>query len=141
MTPTERLELLLGGDAAPVLAPTVIASLLEDAARPDPDGLLPGDLGWIPTYDFNMAAALGYRYKAAMVAGGYDFAVEGKSFNRSQAFDHFEQMSKKFSLLQATTGGLGSIRLGTDSYGRPAEVGDYIWATDGYWEYKGLQIP
>lgn len=109
MEPLERLTLMLGGDNAPALGAEVIQSLLEDSAREDEEGRDPLDPEWEPTYDFDAAAAVGFQMKAAKVAGGYDFAVEGKSFSRSQAFEHFQQMARFHAL--RTSGGMYSIRL------------------------------
>jgi len=38
---------------------------------------------WSPTYDLNAAAAEGWRWKAAKVAGEFDFNTDQQSFTRS----------------------------------------------------------
>lgn len=42
---------------------------------------------WIATYDLNAAAADIWDEKAAALAANYDFATQGQSFQRSQAFE------------------------------------------------------
>ena len=39
---------------------------------------------WAGHYDLNAAAAEGWRWKAATVAGAYDFAADGQTFNRAE---------------------------------------------------------
>lgn len=39
---------------------------------------------WSPTYDLNAAAAEGWRWKAARVAGSFDFSTDQQDFSRSQ---------------------------------------------------------
>jgi hypothetical protein len=38
---------------------------------------------WAPTYDLNAAAAEGWRWKAARVAGEFDFATDQQTFDRT----------------------------------------------------------
>ncbi|HEY8818405.1 MAG TPA: hypothetical protein VIM25_06260 [Candidatus Limnocylindrales bacterium] len=42
---------------------------------------------WAPTYDLNAAAAEGWRWKAALVAGLFDFKTDQQDFSRSQMSD------------------------------------------------------
>lgn len=80
----------------PVLTEDQIDALLVAARRPDANGLLPGDEGWIPTWDLNAGAADGWEYKAGLVAGGYDFGEDGQHFNRSQMYAQFIAQADRF---------------------------------------------
>lgn len=43
---------------------------------------------WIESYDLNVAAAEGWRWKAAKVASEFDFVTDGNQFARSQKYAH-----------------------------------------------------
>ncbi len=47
-----------------------------------------GSVLWTPRYDLNRAAAEGWRQKAAMLAGRFNFSADGASYDVSQAYDN-----------------------------------------------------
>lgn len=51
---------------------------------------------WIPTYDLNAAAAEIWEEKAAALQDKYDFAADGGSYHRSQAYEQACSMAGKY---------------------------------------------
>lgn len=47
---------------------------------------------WAPTYDLNAGAAEGWRWKAAKVAGSFDFSTDQQDFSRSQMSEMCQAM-------------------------------------------------
>ena len=91
-----RLKAMLAWDQPPALTQTEIDQLLEMSKLRDPYDLPPDDANWTPTWDLNIGAAEGWRWKAAKVAGNYGFSTDGQSFNREQVHDHCLRMSESF---------------------------------------------
>lgn len=84
-TAMARIESMVAASSAPALDSGQLDELLVIARRPDSNGLLPSDENWAGAYDLNAAAAEGWRWKAAKVAGEFGFSSDGQSFNREQA--------------------------------------------------------
>jgi hypothetical protein len=96
-TPAQtRLKAMTASSAAPALSDTEIAALLSLASLADSGGLAPADASWIPTYDFNRAAAEGWRWKAAKAAAGYGFTADGATYQREQIMDHCNKMIAQY---------------------------------------------
>jgi hypothetical protein len=68
----------------PTLSDDEATTLLGMSALVDRAGYAPPDAAWTPTYDLNIGAAEGWRWKAAAVAGKVDFSADGGSYQRSQ---------------------------------------------------------
>jgi hypothetical protein len=51
---------------------------------------------WVPTYDLNAAAADIWDEKAAWLAGKYDFAADGGTYHRSQAYEQAAKMARYY---------------------------------------------
>ena len=49
---------------------------------------------WVPTYDLHAAAAQVWQEKASLLVGGFDFAADGASFSRSQAYEMAMKQSR-----------------------------------------------
>lgn len=112
----ERLESMVAASSSPTLTTAEVDQLMLIAARPDGDGLLPDAGGWSGTYDLNAAAAEGWRWKAAKVAGDFTFATDGQTFNRSDMVKACQAMALTYSKRVA-----GSI---------PLVARDSEWDTD-----------
>lgn len=56
------------------------------------------------SYDLNGAIADGWRERAGQQAQAYDFKVEGRSFSRSQWFEHCMVMASRFDLFSTGKG-------------------------------------
>jgi hypothetical protein len=59
------------------------------------------------SYDLYGAVADGWRERAGQQAGGYDFRVEGRSYNRSQWFEHCMSMAAQYDSLKTGASGWG----------------------------------
>lgn len=51
---------------------------------------------WAGTYDLNAAAAEGWRWKAAKVAGAFSFSTDGQSFNRAEMARACQEMARTY---------------------------------------------
>lgn len=119
-----RLALMCGASTAPLLSNAEVVSLLALAALPDADDLVSGDTGWIPTYNLNVAAAEGWRWKAGRVSSAIDFGADGAEFKRSQLFKHCNDMAAMYEKQAAGPGVAGLV-------GSPAVGGSVTWADIG----------
>lgn len=63
-----------------------------------------GAATWIPTYDLNLAAAEGWRWKKAASAGRITFTADGATFNRDQFLAHCEAMIATYAPAFVGTG-------------------------------------
>lgn len=90
---------------APTLSVSEVDRLLERARVTDDSGLEPGETGYVDTYSqsgVNAAIAMGFRMKAAKVAGKVDLKAGDVSLARSQAFTALSRRA-------ASAGGIGSL--------------------------------
>jgi hypothetical protein len=96
-TPSDRLAELIANDQQPTLSPEALEQILERHRMVDKDGYAPNDVDWIPTYDFNRAAAEGWRLKAGRVAADFNITIEGRQLSRSDLVKQFLQMAKEYA--------------------------------------------
>lgn len=94
-----RLVSMLGGDARPVLTDAEVDALLDAYAARDTDGLAPTDTGWAGEWYMNAAAAEGWRWKAAKVAGDYTFMADGAQFSKGQVLANCERMAAQYAAM------------------------------------------
>jgi len=99
LTQRALLETMLANDEEPILSEDVIETLLENAQVRDRNGVYPDQDGYDLTYNLNVAAARGWRLKAARVAADYDLDVDGKGLSRSQMVDQFLSMASAYAKL------------------------------------------
>ena len=73
---------------------------------------------WIPTYDLHAAAAVIWEEKAGALTGNFDFAADGASFSRSQAYDMAMKQARRHSARRAPTTLTQIVepRLSTETY-------------------------
>jgi len=129
-----QLASMLGDGAEPVLTVDELTTLLALAARADRFGRYPTDATWENTYALNAAAAEGWRWKAAKVAGDFKFTVDGNSYDRDQVHTHCLAMAAEFLSREGgqgtlNTGGYAGYSLGeltTDPYGNPIGFGGVL---------------
>ena len=62
---TTRLRAMTAADTDPTLDDTEITTLVNMSKIADVYGLWPTDTGWTPTFNLNIGAAEGWRWKAA----------------------------------------------------------------------------
>lgn len=98
-----RLGSMLAYDAEPTLTDMELGDLRDMSAVVDSNGLAPSDSGWTPTYNLNIGAAVGWRWKAAKVAGMPDFSTVGLSVSRSQLTKLCLDMATSYSRKGAST--------------------------------------
>lgn len=91
------LERMTSADTDPWLSMDDIDALLLLARRPDRDGRNPDDPAWIETWDLNVAAAEGWRWKAGKVAERFAFSADGASYNRDQVWQHCQTQAAMYS--------------------------------------------
>ena len=91
-----RLGSMTAAATAPTLSDGELNTLLDMHQVADSAGFAPGATDYVPTYDFNRAAAEGWRWKAARVAGQFDFNADGATYNRSQKLDMCEKMIRQY---------------------------------------------
>ena len=109
MTPRDRLARMTAATEAPALNDADLDELLRGARRIDAAGLPPTDTAWTPTYDLNAAAAEGWRWKQARVAGtqireSFDGDYGSADFRALE----FARIAQYYEHKQ-----VGSVRIGT----------------------------
>lgn len=92
MTPIQKIGRMTASSSEPVLEEADLQQLLAEFCRPDPEGRPPTDLNWAPTYDFNAAAAEGWRWKAARASEMIAADLDGARLSAEQIFEHCERM-------------------------------------------------
>jgi len=101
----DKLSKLVDAEGEPVLSNDDLDALLADAAVGD-------------TYDFNAAAAEGWRVKAARAAQMTSYSVGDLSVNNEQIFTHCMQMVDVYEGIGSSVGDtrkkLISVRVGID---------------------------
>jgi hypothetical protein len=83
---------MTAADAEPALQEADLQQLLAEFARPDSEGRPPTDLNWTPAYDYNAAAAEGWRWKAARASEMIAADLDGAKLSAEQLFEHCERM-------------------------------------------------
>lgn len=85
----------------------------------DASGYAPTDTAWVGNWDINQAAANIWEEKAATLAAGFDFSVDGGDYKRSQAHAQAVQTARFFRsrrqmssyTMVVTPKPLGAVRL------------------------------
>lgn len=88
---------LVAATSRPVLDPGPLGRLLDRHAMADPEGRGPLAEGWTGTWDLNAAAAEGWRLKAGMVAGDFNFSADGASYSKADVLAHCLEMETKYA--------------------------------------------
>jgi hypothetical protein len=97
-------------EQSPVLTDEDLAALVAVARNPD------------GTFSVNRAAAEGWRWKAARVAGGFSFSADGVSVDKTMLLGHCREMIRLYQ-----KGRVRSVRVGTDI--APGEVPGWYQTT------------
>jgi hypothetical protein len=91
-----RLQAMTAWDTAPELTDDEITSLVVMSRIADPYGMWPGDTGWTPTYNLNIGAAEGWRWKVARAD-----SLDGGNVTSSKVGDVSETYSSPAERFQA----------------------------------------
>lgn len=106
---------MVAKDNTPTLSDQDVDDLVAIAARPD------------GTYDLNRAAAEGWRWKAAKVAGYFNITIDGGGINRGDLLEH---CTKMVELYTKGRGRVRSIRTAagtaTDTPYRYLQAGEWL---------------
>jgi hypothetical protein len=81
----------------PVLSDATLNRILDQWATPDTEGRPASDAAWVPSFDLNAAAAEGWRLKAGMVAGDFNFSADGASYSKADVLAHCLEMEAKYA--------------------------------------------
>ncbi len=84
-------------EAQPTLSSEEIDDLLIQFRKTDAAGVKAGEIGWIPTYNLNAAAAEGWRWKAAKASELISVDLDGERLSSQMVFEHCERMAKTYS--------------------------------------------
>lgn len=88
---------LVSADTVPILDAPTLLLILHEARRIDEYGRIYTDADWIPTYNFNKAAARGWEIKAGKCSDLFNFSSDVNSFQRQQIYQHCIEMSQRYS--------------------------------------------
>jgi hypothetical protein len=92
-----RIRRLCAADHEPILTDADVDDLVEMARRPDVNGVMPTEDGWIPTFDIFYAVSSGWDTKAANAAGDFRFEEDNQVFYREQVVAHCLAMAKRYN--------------------------------------------
>jgi hypothetical protein len=81
----------------PILSPETLGRVLDQWRTPDAEGRPATDAAWVGSYDLNAAAAEGWRIKAGMVAGDFNFSADGASYSKADVLAHCLEMETKYA--------------------------------------------
>lgn len=87
------------GIAAPAWPTTSGATVADGTVTWTEAGLAP----WVPTFDLDVAAAEGWRWKAGKATARFNFAEDGQRFDRAQVYQHCVRMTEFFAQRMAMT--------------------------------------
>lgn len=108
-----RLKAMTAWDTEPSLTDDEMTSLLSMSKIADIYGLWPSDAGWTPTFNLNIGAAEGWRWKAARAD-----SLEGGNVTSSRVGDVSETYSSPAERFQAKADMYSKKITGTISAGR-----------------------
>lgn len=92
-----RLKRMTAWDSEPQLSDGDLDDLLSLYSTFDKNGVVPGDLSWIPTYRLNAAAAEGWRWKSARASELISVDLDGERMSSNQVFEHCQRMIQTYS--------------------------------------------
>lgn len=99
-TMKNRLKRMTAADSQPVLSSDDLSDLLSMFQKTDANGVIPGVVGWVPSYHLNAAAAEGWRWKSAKAAELVSIDLDGERMSSNQMFDQCERMISQYSRKQ-----------------------------------------
>lgn len=117
-----RVSLYSAPDKAPLVTQDEVGQVVDAARTVDADGLSPGSVGYLDTWDLNGAISAVWAIKAARCAGDFNFSADGSSFSKADILAHCLEMEAKYAA-RSQTGGLGTIQVtGTNGPFNPLDT-------------------
>lgn len=96
-SPKDKLKKMTSWNIAPELADGEVDELLIQFGLTDSGGLGPIEVGWVPTYDFNGAAAAGWLIKAGRASELVEVDPPGSGLFSSRVFDNCRAMARIYA--------------------------------------------
>ena len=107
-TALDRLKRMTAWASEPTLSSDDLELLLDQFSTQDVNGVSPGGVDWIPTYNLRSAAAEGWRWKAAKASELQSTDLDGDRMSANQIFDHCQKMIKTYSTTASFSVGQGT---------------------------------
>ncbi len=101
-----QLERMIAHTTFPVLSVADVDTLIALAKRPDSEGREPTDIGWVPTWNLDAAAATGWEWKAGRTSGDFNFGEDGQRFDRAQVHQHCLAMADMYGRHRGRSGSI-----------------------------------
>ncbi|MEZ5421848.1 MAG: hypothetical protein R2682_01980 [Pyrinomonadaceae bacterium] len=96
MTPEERLKIYVAWTQEPQLSQAEISELLAMSQITDSSGVIPGGVGYVPTYDLRRAAKEGWSWKMGKCSDMVSSDMDGDRMSSNQLFDHCQTMRRRY---------------------------------------------
>jgi hypothetical protein len=96
-TALARLRAMTASDTDPTLSDSELMLLLGMCQLEDEDGLAPDDVDWTGTYNLNLGAAEGWRWKAGKCSNRFAFRDDLNDYQRQQVNEHCLKIAKEYS--------------------------------------------
>lgn len=89
------LVLRTAADQEPVVTNAQVETFLGMCKLADIAGRAPADASWVPTWDLDLAEAMIYERKAAMIAQQVTFERDGSKFDLTDRVNGYKEMAEK----------------------------------------------
>jgi hypothetical protein len=96
-TALARLRAMTASDTDPTLSDSELMLLLGMCQLEDEDWLAPDDVDWTGTYNLNLGAAEGWRWKAGKCSNRFAFRDDLNDYQRQQVNEHCLKIAKEYS--------------------------------------------
>ena len=108
------LVLRTAADLEPVVTNANVETFLNECKLADSAGRAPTDTAWVPTWDLDLAEAMIYERKAAMIGQQVTFSRDGSKFDLTDRVQGYKDMAMKAR--RRRIGGVGvELTLAEDS--------------------------
>jgi hypothetical protein len=89
------LVLRTAADQEPVVTNANVETFLGQCKLADSAGRAPTDTAWVPTWDLNLAEAMIYERKAAMISQQVTFERDGSKFDLTDRVNGYKERADK----------------------------------------------
>ena len=113
VTPTNgavaKLRIMTAATNFPTLDDATLTIALQDYALVDTNAVLPGDTGWVETYDWYGAAETCWGWKEGLASDQVNFNADDRQGSLSDIATHCRERQKYYQALRQT----GTITVGS----------------------------